>query len=127
MRAALLTTGFVLIALVAFSWDRLALFDDDAPKRPERTARQGGLPSVGAARVESRSADVDALYTTASVPGDAMLAAIRTHVVGREDTLWSIALDYYGDDAYARAILEINRNVIDDARVLREGQVLILP
>ena len=53
----------------------------------------------------------------------------RTHIVGRKETLFSIARQYYNNDASKwKAIYAANRNEIgDDPNHIRVGQKLIIP
>lgn len=51
--------------------------------------------------------------------------ALKVHVVARGDTIWSIALRYYGDGQRWRDIAAANGNV--DPKKLAIGQRLILP
>ena len=51
--------------------------------------------------------------------------APKVHVVARGDTIWSIALRYYGDGQRWREIAAANGNI--DPKKLAVGQRLILP
>ncbi len=52
-------------------------------------------------------------------------AAPKVHVVARGDTIWSIALRYYGDGQRWRDIAAANGNI--DPKKLAIGQRLIVP
>jgi tetratricopeptide (TPR) repeat protein len=52
----------------------------------------------------------------------------RTHTVAKGDTLFSLALKYYGNRSKWRAILEANKDVLPDEKSpLRIGMVLKIP
>lgn len=51
----------------------------------------------------------------------------RTHVVGKGDTLQSLALRYYGTRSAWDRIYQANRNVLSNKDQLKIGQVLVLP
>ncbi len=51
----------------------------------------------------------------------------RTHRVGPDDTLYSLALTYYRDGNQWRRIFYANRNRISNPRSLPVGMMLIIP
>lgn len=52
----------------------------------------------------------------------------RTHVVGKKETLYSIARTYYnGDHTRWREIYDANRAEISDPNRIRVGQKLVIP
>jgi len=51
----------------------------------------------------------------------------RTHTVGKGETLYSIAKDYYGDGNRWREIYEANKSKIPNANVLKVGLELTIP
>ncbi len=124
MRAAVAATTIVLLLLIWFSWDRLA---------PELVGEPGDVAAPPPLAIDDRPEasspppvpDMpDERYATAG-PVDA--DSPRVHVVSEGDTLWSIAVQHYGDGHRARAIYEANRDQIGDPANLREGQELVLP
>ncbi len=54
-------------------------------------------------------------------------AATRTHVVKKGDTLFSLAREYYNDQAQWRKILEANRASINNKDQIKVGQELTIP
>jgi len=52
-------------------------------------------------------------------------AAPKVHVVARDDTIWRIAVRYYGDGQRWREIVAANGNI--DPKKLAIGQRLVLP
>jgi len=51
----------------------------------------------------------------------------RFHTVQKKDTLYSIARQYYGDQAKWKDIYQANRNDISDPNKIRVGQRLAIP
>ena len=51
----------------------------------------------------------------------------KTHVVKTGETLYSIAIQYYGDSKYANNIYEANRYSIRNKNALEVGITLVLP
>ncbi len=130
MRAALVTTAIVLIALLFFSWDRwdpsLRGVGDPLTTMPDVAAAP---PATNEEAPETSPPPVpqfpDARYSTAGSNDTAR--DLRTHVIKAGDTLWSISVEHYGDGHRARAIYEANRDQIKDPANLRSGQELVLP
>jgi nucleoid-associated protein YgaU len=54
-------------------------------------------------------------------------AAGKTHTVGKNDTLYSIAKQYYGDGTQWKKIYEANKSTISNPNVLKIGTVLNIP
>lgn len=52
---------------------------------------------------------------------------VRTHVVGPNDTLSSLAAHFYGDAAQWPRIFAANRDKIANPNVIRDGQTLVIP
>lgn len=52
---------------------------------------------------------------------------VHTHVVVKGDTLFRIALKYYGDGSRYRDVLAANRNVLSKPQDLRPGMKLVIP
>lgn len=128
MRAALLTTAFVIAAFAVWASLRESAPLRDVSALEEQSPSDPALSDVAAApRAEPappQSDDADApSYTTAS-DGERPL---REHVVAEGDTLGSIAERYYGDASRADAIYEANRDQIRDPAHLHVGQTLVLP
>jgi nucleoid-associated protein YgaU len=54
-------------------------------------------------------------------------ARARVHVVQKGDTLYSLALKYYGTKTDAKRIYEANRNTMASPNQLKLGQQLVIP
>jgi nucleoid-associated protein YgaU len=54
---------------------------------------------------------------------------VKVYTVKKDDTLSSIATDFYknGDNEHAMKIFEANRHIIEDADVIKIDQMLIIP
>ena len=132
MRALILTTALVIAGLLWFFSDRISPSLSSAPPGdvaappPSATAAPFTNEDAGAAPppVPDLPLDPGPDENGRSV-GHAPTA--QTHVVREGDSLWSIALEHYGDGRRARAVYEANRDQIKDPTALRTGQELVLP
>jgi len=77
------------------------------------------IPDIAAQAARARAEPAEA---PASTSGQA-----RTHTVGKGETLYSIAEDYYGDGNRWREIYEANKSKIPNANVLKVGLELTIP
>ena len=53
--------------------------------------------------------------------------AVRYHIVAKNDTLYSLARQYYGDHHRWKDIYGANRTSISDPNLIRVGQRLVIP
>ena len=137
MRAAVLTTAFVIAALALYANQRAAhqsesLGAPQAELADEAAPFVDALPDVAAgpvpdARPAPEAAASQGGETTYHTAASAPPSPERRHVVREGESLASIARDYYGDDERAQAIYAANRDQIRDPEHLRPGQTLILP
>jgi len=110
--------------------------------RAELTAARSGAPApvnpvvrdvdqaspITMAPLPSRQAVTEAAPPVASsVPSPAPAAAVRTHVVVKGDTLFSLAQRYYNDRARWREIYAANRDQMPNENALRLGMTLKIP
>jgi len=128
MRAALMTTVVVIVALAVWASLRDAAPLRDVSALEQRPPAESTLPDVATApRAEPAPPETEDAaapsYTTAS-EGDRPL---REHVVAPGETLASIAEQHYGDASRANEIYEANRDQIRDPAHLHAGQTLVLP
>lgn len=54
-------------------------------------------------------------------------AELRTHTVRKGETLWDIAIDYYGDGALFQLIYRANKKTMKSPGALHLGQKLLIP
>lgn len=116
--AKLLVAGVLLPTLVGCSWlgwgkNTDAVSDTQAP---------GNYDTGGSAY------DANAYPPAANAyPSDTASSGPRYHTVSKQDTLYSLARQYYGDQAKWRDIYNANRTAIPDANKIRVGQRLVIP
>jgi len=79
------------------------------------------VPPLAAETRATASSAAGGRTLSASLPG------ARTHTVKKGDTLFRIALKYYGDGSRWREILAANRAVLKDPRDLKPGMKLTVP
>ena len=53
--------------------------------------------------------------------------ATQWHEVQKGETLWKIAVTYYGDGSLYTKIFEANRDTLKDPNMIKEGQKLRIP
>jgi nucleoid-associated protein YgaU len=53
--------------------------------------------------------------------------ATQYHEVKKGDTLWKIAVQYYGDGSLYPKIFEANRDILKDPNMIKVGQKLRIP
>ena len=53
--------------------------------------------------------------------------ATQYHEVKKGDTLWKIAVHYYGDGSLYGKIFEANKHILKDPNVIKIGQKLKIP
>ncbi len=82
----------------------------DAEQRDAIVAAVGALPGIG---------EVDASALAVTLPS--------TYTVVSGDTLWSIAVKFYGDAAAMQAILDANPDTLSNPEAIGIGMVLNLP
>jgi tetratricopeptide (TPR) repeat protein len=85
-----------------------------SPVAPPATASRSPLPAT-------------AVTQPPRVAQSAASAAVRKHVVGKGDTLTSLALRYYGNRSRWRDIAEANKDVLKNKDGLRLGMELKIP
>lgn len=87
-------------------------------------------------RATSQPAAADGVDGVSAVPNGSVEAADyvqpgevpgRVHIVERGDTLYSLAMRYYGSGQQYNRILVANRNRLKDPRNLPVGMKLIIP
>jgi nucleoid-associated protein YgaU len=127
MRAAIVTTAFVIAAL--FVWSGARERERRSASAQNIAPRLGpdALPDVAAAPREPVHAERDAASESAPVYETATRASAREHVVAEGETLTRLAERYYGDAARADAIYRANRDRIRDPERLHAGQTLVIP
>jgi nucleoid-associated protein YgaU len=54
-------------------------------------------------------------------------SATQYHEVKKGDTLWKIAVKYYGDGSLYTNIFEANRDILKDPNLIKVGQKLRIP
>ncbi|MBL8841844.1 MAG: LysM peptidoglycan-binding domain-containing protein [Planctomycetes bacterium] len=107
-----------MAALLATAACRGSNPDDQViPEDPAPIADEPG-------RSDWRSRPDDGGYEPAA---PAATSAPRTHVVRKGDTLFSLAREYYNDNAQWRKILEANRDRISNKDAIKVGQELVIP
>ncbi len=127
MRAAILTTAFVIAALFVWSSARERERRDGVARAAGAVAPDAVLPDVAAApRVPAPAAGSPAAEPAPDYE-PATLEAAREHVVAEGDTLPGLAERYYGDAGRADEIYRANRDRIRDRGRLHPGQVLAIP
>jgi nucleoid-associated protein YgaU len=84
---------------------------------PAKTAQQPSVLSATAPR--PGAAVVPAAAATSST--------VRTHLVAKGDTLFRIALKYYGDGSRYKDVLAANRSTLSQPQDLRPGMKLVIP
>ena len=113
----------------------------DCEKRLNLTLKEGGLMTTAeAARLrnenerllkqiaELRSAKpTPAPHSPGSGGTDKMPPGARTHVVGKGETLASIAFNYYRNKANASQIKEANYHQLGGKDIIKPGMTLIIP
>jgi len=92
---------------------------DSAPVAAAPTAYSTNL-STPAGQTESEPIDW-------SIEETADLTTETVHVVGKGDTLFRLARQYYSDQSRWKDILAANHNELRDPNMLRVGQRLIIP
>lgn len=70
---------------------------------------------------------VIAVAALALLPGFAAAQEARTHTVVEGNTLWDLAVTYFGDGHQWTLILDANRDQIADPNVIEPGWVLVIP
>lgn len=127
MRAAILTTAFVIVALFVWSSsrerERRELAGDAAAPPSPRTA----LPDVAAGAAAAADTAAPSSDARAPVYEPATAQPAREHVVAAGDSLPGLAARYYGDPARADEIYRANRDRIRDPDRLHPGQTLVIP
>ncbi len=127
MRAAILTTAFVIAVLALWANVRgavsrggstVGVAGAPAPALPDVAAAPAGAPSAERAP--------DPIYEPASA-APALAEPPRDHVVVAGETLADIAHRCYGDAARAAEIYAANRDRIRDPDRLHAGQTLVIP
>lgn len=127
MRAAILTTAFVIAGLALWANLRGAISRGSSAVAVAG-APAPALPDVAAAPARAPSAEraPDPIYEPASA-APASAQPPRDHVVVAGETLADIARRYYGDAARAEEIYAANRDRIRDPDQLHAGQTLVIP
>jgi nucleoid-associated protein YgaU len=120
MRAAILTTAFVIGALALWAnlrepSSRIAFASSVLPDVAAAPPREPSAPPTETAAPEPT-------YEPASA-----VPAAREHIVAAGETLADLALHYYGDARRAAEIYAANRDQIRDPEQLHAGQALVIP
>ena len=123
MRAAVVTTGFVILALVLWSQLREAALRTGAEDGRAIAVREQGPPALPDVSAPPTAPPRDEpTYQPATDQ-----AAAREHVVVAGETLADIAARYYGDASRGPEIYAANRDRIRDPERLYAGQTLSIP
>ena len=64
---------------------------------------------------------------TKDASGGASWDATQWHEVKKGETLWKIAVQYYGDGSLFTKIFEANQDTVKDPNVIKIGQRLRIP
>ena len=65
--------------------------------------------------------------TPAEEPAETTDGAATTYTVKKGDCLWNIAKQFLGKGARYVEIFELNKDILDDATVIKAGQKLVIP
>lgn len=84
------------------------------------------LPEASPAGMRGWTDPIKMIVNPGMVPNAPPLRR-KTHIVGIGDTLWKIALKYYGNGYYWRKIYDINRDIIKDPALIFPFQKLLIP
>ena len=110
----------------------LGLYDEyydtyDIPDRLSALQITDESQSTGAqAETSDENGNADAQTETAEKPGTTS-GSSGTYRVKNGDCLWDIAASELGDGGRWQEIYELNKNEIDDPRLIYEGQEFVLP
>ncbi len=129
-----------LIALIAndrqiFDWAThlLSVGRPDLSNTNVRVSRQGGKLILEGV-VTSTEQRTTLLAIATAVPGvdnvdgiDLLVRLPETYTVRENDTLWTIALELYGDGTRWQSLLDANRDLLTNATLLSPGQQLVVP
>jgi nucleoid-associated protein YgaU len=123
--------GLVMVVAVVFFRKDLAA----TPPATDNVAGSGGAPAAGAKGVPpvkeapAVTEERPVRAKPSSQKGDAAVAepTLRRHTVREGDTLFSLAVRYYGDAERCTDLLRANREVLDKPDELKPGTVLVIP